>query len=141
MAKVKSFLGSGWSFPPRFDRQLNTVHLVSDEEDIRQSLFILLSTRPGERITNLSYGCDLHSVLFQPMTNAIRFLIREVIQTAVLFYEPRIDLDEIDIDLSDDKEGIVRIQLHYTVRATNARNNIVFPFYKIEGTNITSDIE
>lgn len=133
---IKSFLGTGWSFPPVFEHQMNSVKMVSDEEDIRQSLILLLSTTPDERIMNPDYGCDLHRIMFQPMTNATQFLIKDVIKTAVLFYEPRITLDDIVIDYSGELDGIVYITLHYTIRKINIRSNIVFPFYKTEGTSV-----
>lgn len=111
--------------------------MVTADEDIRQSLIILLSTTPGERPVKPKYGCDLKSLLFEPIGGSTNYLIKDMIKTAVLFYEPRVDLDEIDIDKAQEPEGKIRITLHYTVRSTNIRSNIVFPFYKTEGTIVT----
>ena len=137
MENSKSFLGTGWSFPPRFSDTLSGVEMVSDEDDIKQSLFILLSTRPGERITNLQYGCNLHDILFRKIDATTMGLIEEVIKNAVLYFEPRITLKDVIIDESSQKDGILYIKLNYIVRKTNIRSNIVFPFYKIEGTDIS----
>ncbi|MEM7371298.1 MAG: GPW/gp25 family protein [Bacteroidota bacterium] len=137
MENPKTFLGTGWSFPPIFDEQRNTLKMVTAEEDIRQSLIILLSTTPGERPVKPKYGCDLKSILFEPIGGSTNFLIKDMIRTAVLFYEPRVDIDDIEIDKSAADEGVVGITLHYTVRSTNIRSNIVFPFYKTEGTIVT----
>lgn len=136
MATKKSFLGTGWSFPPRFDQDLGAVEMVSEEKDIEESLRILMSTFPGERITNLEYGCDLQRVLFAPMNASTQSDIQEIIKNAVLYFEPRVTLEEVEIDTRLDVEGVVMITLHYVVRKTNIRSNVVFPFYQIEGTSI-----
>ncbi|GAB4411240.1 MAG: GPW/gp25 family protein [Bacteroidia bacterium] len=137
MNKPASFLGTGWSFPPTFDSERHEVRMVSEEEDIRQSIIILLSTIPGERPTRPKFGCDLHSLIFDPMIGPTRFLIKDMIETAILYYEPRINLESVDIDTSQEPEGIVQVGLTYTVKSVNVRSNIVFPFYKTEGTSVT----
>lgn len=137
MDNPKTFLGTGWSFPPVFDEQRSALRMVSADEDIRQSLIILLSTTPGERPVKPKYGCDLKSLLFEPIGGSTNYLIKDMIRTAVLFYEPRVDLNDIEIIKTREPEGIIDITLHYTVRSTNIRSNIVFPFYKTEGTIVT----
>ncbi|MEY4903213.1 MAG: hypothetical protein RLZZ292_1028 [Bacteroidota bacterium] len=137
MQQIKSFLGTGWAFPPAFDEDRKSLQLVWDEEDIRQSLFILFSTTPGERVTHLEYGCDLQRMVFQPITETNKGIMKHIIKTAILFYEPRIDVEEINIDTREEIEGVVYIEVIYTIRKINIRSNIVYPFYKIEGTSIT----
>jgi uncharacterized protein len=137
MQRVKSFLGTGWSFPPSFNQEVATLEMVWDEEDIRQSLFILFSTNPGERVTHLEYGCDLQSLVFRGIDGVTIQLMKDVIAIAILYFEPRITLEEIKIDTRDELEGIVYIEVIYTIRKINIRSNIVYPFYKIEGTSIT----
>jgi len=132
----KSFLGTGWSFPPEFDGTSKNVQTVSAEDDIQQSLFILFSTTPGERVMQPSYGCDLRSMVFENITESTVTAIRDMIEKAVLFFEPRIDLNFVDLDTGQIEEGILNILVDYTVRATNTRSNIVYPFYVQEGTNI-----
>ena len=129
MSEVKSFLGTGWSFPPRFDSSDSSIQMVSDEEDIRESLFLLLSTTPGERITNPEYGCDLRQFIFKPIDSTTIFLMKEVISHAVLMHEPRIVLDEIQVDVPDPREGLVFVKLLYTITKVNVRTNMVYPFY------------
>ena len=138
MAKDSSFLGTGWAFPPSFDPHKGTANMVNDEEDIRQSLFILLSTTPYERETKPEYGCDLRRILFEPINQATLQLAKEIIEIAVLYFEPRITLENVEIDIEDEMEGIIYIHLHYTIRKINVRTNIVYPFYKLEGTNIVN---
>jgi len=131
-----SFLGTGWGFPPSFDTVVNTVIMTSDEADIQLSLQILLATRKGERVMVPDYGCNLDEMLFEPMTTTFKTYIREMIKTAILYYEPRIDLSSIQVDDSRETEGVILIILNYTVRTTNSRFNFVYPYYKNEGTEI-----
>src|SRR5882762_6487795 len=128
-----SFLGTGWSFPPTFDASSNNVLMTSDEADIQLSLQILLATRKGERIMLPDYGCNLNEMLFEPITTTFKTYISEMIRTAILFYESRIDLNSVKIDDSREMEGVIAIVLDYTVRTTNSRFNFVYPFYKNEG--------
>jgi uncharacterized protein len=129
---LKSFLGTGWGFPPQFSKNSTCVEMLSDEEDIRSSLEILLSTRPGERVMRPDYGCNLEELVFEPLTTTFKTYIIDLIQTAILYYEPRIDVDKIDLDDTGELEGRILISIEYTIRSTNSRFNFVFPFYKNE---------
>jgi len=124
-----SFLGTGWSFPPAFDKTSGTVKMVSNEEDIAQSLQILLSTRPGERVMLPQYGCNLGVFMFESITTTLVAYVKELIQTAILYFEPRINLDLITINTDSIVEGVILIELEYTIRASNSRFNLVYPFY------------
>jgi phage baseplate assembly protein W len=132
----RSFLGTGWSFPLEFNAASSEVQTVSQEEDIQQSLFILFSTYPGERVMQPGYGCELRSMVFETMTESTETAIKNIIERAVLFFEPRIDLNFIDLNKDNIEQGILNILVDYTVRTTNTRSNIVYPFYFQEGTNI-----
>lgn len=136
MKERTSFLGTGWGFPPSFEAQRGGVVMASDEEDIEQSLKILLSTRLGERIMLPDYGCNLEDLLFSPMDLTLKTFVRDQIQTAILYHEPRIDPIKVDFSESNDLEGELLILVEYIIRATNSRKNMVFPFYKGEGTEI-----
>ena len=137
MNPEKNFLGTGWSFPPTFDVDRQSVQLVSGIEDINQSLEILLSTKLGERIMLPDYGCDLSDLVFESMDTTFETFMYEVIRKAILFHEPRIDLEAVNYIKDRLTEGVLLIEIEYTIRITNARSNFVFPFYKIEGTNIS----
>jgi phage baseplate assembly protein W len=129
-----SFLGRGWSFPPRFNPVDRSVDMVADEEDIQESLRILFSTAPGERIMHPSYGCGLKRMVFEHINMTARTRIKDLIERAVLFFEPRITLERVEIDDSQLVDGKLLILLEYTVRTTNIRSNMVYPFYFQEGT-------
>lgn len=134
----KAFLGTGWGFPPEFHKHGMAlgVKTVAAETDINESLRILLSTHPGERVMQPDYGCGLNSRVFENITESAITQIKDLIERAVLFYEPRITLDEIDIDTVDALDGVLKIRLSYTVRQTNSRSNIVYPFYYLEASRV-----
>ena len=132
----KSFLGSGWSFPPEFNKYSKAVQMVSAEDDIRESLRILLSTTPGERVMQHAYGCRLNTLVFEPITESTITEIKDVIERAVLFFEPRITLENIRVNTEKANEGLIQVQLDYKIRTTNSRSNMVYPFYFKEGTNL-----
>jgi phage baseplate assembly protein W len=132
MAASKSFLGTGWSFPPAFDKHLLGVDMFSDAPDVQSSLEILLSTRPGERVMLPGYGCNLDELIFEPLTTTLKTYMTDLISTAILYYEPRITLNSIDLSQSNDLEGLVLILIDYTVKSTNSGSNYVYPFFKNE---------
>ena len=125
----KSFLGTGWSFPPKFNIKKNEIETVSQEEDIRQSINILLSTMPGERIMRPDYGCDLMSLVFERLSSSTEMKVIDMVSSAILRYEPRIILEEIQVEMSSEDFGLLLIYLEYTIRSVNTRDNIVYPFY------------
>lgn len=133
----RPYLGTGWAFPPHFMKahQKGAV-LVSAEEDIRQSLWILLSTLPGERIFRFDYGCDIRQWVFSKMNLSEKTLITDVIEQAIISGEPRVLLESVDVQIKDFNEGILEIQLYYIVKETNSRSNMVYPFYFKEGTDL-----
>ncbi len=132
----KSFLGSGWAFPPEFPKELKGVVMTSGYEDIEKSLEILLSTSLGERLMHPDYGCDLNKLLFEPLTTTVKTFIARLVEDAILYHEPRIRLNKVEMTLAE-AEGLVNIFIDYTVSATNSRHNYVYPFYIKEGTNLS----
>jgi len=135
----RTFLGTGWSFPPSFDPHTRAAVMVSREEDISQSLYILLSTVPGERVMHPTFGCGLKQMVFEHMNESTITEIRDIVRRAVLFFEPRITLDHVEVDTAGMPEGVLQLRLDYTVRTTNSRANMVFPLYLTEGNQAGLD--
>ena len=133
---MKSFLGTGWGFPPAFSNKTSDVAMLSDVDDIQSSLEILLTTRPGERVMRPDYGCNLDELVFEPLTTTFKTYIKDLISTAILYYEPRIEVNSIDLDDTGELEGRILIVIDYTVSATNTRFNFVYPFYKNEANDL-----
>ena len=135
-AKKDDFLGRGWSFPPNFNVQTQTVDMTEKNNDIQRSLHILLTTSVGERVMEPKYGCNMEDLLFESLDTSTKTLIKDKILTAILYFEPRITVNSIEINTQDELEGKLLIEIDYTVKATNSRLNFVFPFYKNEGTEV-----
>ena len=134
----RAFLGRGWSFPPTFDKKAGGVLMLEHEADIVSSLRVLLSTARGERIMVPQYGCNLDELVFEDLDTRMRTLMADKIESAILYHEPRIDLERVHVedDPEETLEGRVLIGVTYRVKATNSRFNFVFPYYRDEGTDI-----
>jgi phage baseplate assembly protein W len=129
MPLENTFLGTGWSFPPAFGPGGAEVRTVFGVEDIEQSLAVLLATRRGERVMQEDFGCDLSEFLFGEISQGLIGRVRGVIADAILHNEPRITVNEIEVSEHGMHDGLLLISIAYTVRATNSRYNMVFPFY------------
>lgn len=130
-----SYLGRGWSFPPSFKRNPEHLDMVVNEKDIEQSLEILLSTRPRERVMQPRFGCNLDVMLFEPITTTLITYVTDLVQKSILFYEARIDVNHVTIQTENILEGLLLIEVDYTIRSTNSRFNFVYPFYLDEASN------
>lgn len=132
MKTEASFLGRGWAFPPSFTEDGRDVEMVSGPADIEESLRIILGTVPGERVMLETFGCDLPSLLFSDIDQGLINTIDRLVSDAILQFEPRIDLAGTEVTLSETERHCVLISIDYTIRGTNSRYNMVFPFYLME---------
>jgi Bacteriophage baseplate protein W len=130
------YLGRGWTFPPSFGLAPPGVTLLVEEADVASSLQILLSTTPGERVMQPLYGCNLSELLFDSLDTRLKTLMADKVESAILYYEPRVTLETVNLDDSLELEGVVLIEVVYRVKSTNSRFNFVYPYYKQEGTDI-----
>jgi len=129
-----SFLGQGWAFPPRFDTETKVLALAQEETDIYQSLHILFHTEPGERVMNPEYGCALRQFLFRNMNLSELTHLESVVKRAILRFEPRITAGAVRANTDRIVDGVLLLEVTYTVRSLNSRHNVVFPFYLQEAT-------
>jgi len=136
-----SFLGTGWSFPPEFVAETGEVAMVSDEQDIEESLKILFGTVLGERLFNPKYGLDMQGMLFEPIGTTMKTFLTDRVKTSILIYEPRITVLSLDLDTSMQFEGRINLVLEYAVRTTNSRFNLVYPFYLGDGNEVRSTVD
>ncbi|HWD28609.1 MAG TPA: GPW/gp25 family protein [Rhizomicrobium sp.] len=130
------FLGRGWSFPPAFTNAPGGVDMLASDADVASSLEILLSTMPGERVMQPLYGCNLTELVFETLDTRMKTLMADKVESAILYFEPRVKLESVSLDDSLGLEGVILISVTYTVKSTNSRFNFVFPYYKQEGTDI-----
>ena len=128
MGAEARFIGRGWAFPPRFTSGGADVEMVSGPEDIHQSLQILFSTEPGERVMQESFGCAMDSVLFEELDQGLINSLTSLVSDAILHHETRIVLDRLDVAERPPGSGMLLISIDYTVRGTNSRYNMVYPF-------------
>ena len=127
MSIQRKYLGIGWSFPPRFDKVEKTVVMDVEEKDIHNSIFIILSTRLGERIMRPDFGTQLEDLIFNPLSGILKTKVADAIKTAIILHEPRVKVLSVDISQSLDNEGKFIIELDYIIGATNSRfNNVYF---------------
>lgn len=129
----ESFLGQGFKFPIEVDGATGRFVMSSYEEDIRESIFIILNTRPGERPMRPEFGCRIYDYLFEAMNYTVISAMNEAVYEALLVWEPRIEDIEVDIDTERLEDGIADIKISYVVRKTNNPYNLVYPFYLNEG--------
>ena len=101
MNEDRTFLGNGWSFPPALDKDGTPTRMSAYEENIRQSLWTLLSTSPGERVPRYDYGCPVRRYVFEIMDISTQTLLRDEIERAVVMFEPRVDLNRLDFEVDE----------------------------------------
>nr|WP_306801530.1 GPW/gp25 family protein [Flavobacterium sp. H4147] len=130
------FLGSGWSFPVSFSAGNYQLNLSANEANINESINIILNTRKGERTLESDFGSGLQQFMFRKIDNALKGEIIETIKYALLRYEPRILVQDVQIASTDVLNGLIEVLIIYVYSQTNTRHNYVFPFHLKEGTNL-----
>ena len=131
MAEV--FLGTGWAFPLQVNA-LGQVSMSQYEQDIKEAIWIILSTRKGERVMRPDFGCGIHDFVFAVMNTSTLTLAENSVREALTLWEPRIDLTGVSVSNEKIQEGKLVIDIDYKVRTTNNRFNLVYPFYLKEVT-------
>lgn len=139
MTNDNAFLGTGWAFPPGFTGPNHQVIMSSDVQDIEQSLTILLSTTPGERLMTPDFGCRINQFVFEELTQTVLTQLASEIRHAILFFESRINVEDVHF-LPEPLSGKLLIQIDYSVITTNTRSNMVYPFYLNEGTLVSPQL-
>jgi len=128
------FLGTGWKFPPVFSRESAAVEMVGEAEDIRESLWILMSTAPGERVMVPEFGCALWRMVFEKLDVTTTTEMEGLVRRAILRWESRVDVNDVVVAADPGVAGLVHINVAYTIRRINTRSNLVYPFYVNEMT-------
>jgi phage baseplate assembly protein W len=129
MLDPKSYLGRGWSFPVRVDEKEGTIKFSEYEQDVRESIWIILSTSKGERMMRPDFGCGIHDLVFEIINTTTMTQIETSVREALATFEPRIDVVQINARSGNDLDGQLRISIDYVIRGTNNQFNLVYPFY------------
>ncbi len=128
----KSFLGEGWKFPISLN-DLNKIEISQYEQNIKESIMIILGTRKNERVMRPDFGCGIHDFVFEILSSSSIGHMRASITDALTRFEPRITLLDLDISIDKSSNGKLIIKISYMVIKTNNKFNIVYPFYISEG--------
>lgn len=129
----KAFLGVGLKFPVQVDENTGRMKTSSYEEDIKEAVRVILSTKKGERMRNPHFGCGIHKYAFDSLDFTTRSSIKLEVENALAVWEPRIEDIEVAVQ-TPREEGVVLVEISYVVRSTNTPFNMVFPYYINEGT-------
>ncbi len=135
--KESSFLGTGWSFPPTFEQGNYQLTMTKTEDNINQSIDIILKTPRGSRPLQPEFGSNLNRFLFRKLNATCQEEIEQSVKMSLLNDEPRIVVDKVETRLQQDFGSTVAVFIYYTVKQTNSRHNYVYPFSLQEGTNLT----
>jgi uncharacterized protein len=126
----EEFIGAGWSFPVRTDAT-GRVALVSRQQELEESIRLILGTAYGERPMRPDYGCAIHDYIFAGVDSDITGRIASAVRASLVRWEPRIDVQDVEISLDPENEALIYIDIRYSVGDTNDPRNLVFPFYTI----------
>ncbi|CAM4473338.1 hypothetical protein FHS16_004304 [Paenibacillus endophyticus] len=129
-----SFLGKGWKFPVQVDATTGRIRMAEGEEDIEESIRIIIRTSKGERLMRPDFGCGLRDFVFGTTDETSLRLIASDVQEAIRIWEPRVKDVEVEVKPDRENNGRVLMNVSYAVRSTNNLFNQVFPFYLEEGT-------
>lgn len=128
----RDFLGTGWSSPVQTDDQGN-VKMEAGPDNIESSVRTILSTAKGERVMRPEFGCEIHDQVFSSLSPSTLNRIEDSVRTALVQWEPRIDVDDVEATPDPSSPGKVLIEIEYWIESTNSGFNMVYPFYVQEG--------
>jgi phage baseplate assembly protein W len=128
----RDFLGTGWSYPVRTDHQGN-IKMEEGIDNVERSVRIILGTAKGERVMRPEFGCEIHDQVFSSLSPATLNRIEESVRSALVRWEPRIDVESVSAAPDSSNPNKVLIDIEYWIESTNSRSNMVYPFYVQEG--------
>jgi phage baseplate assembly protein W len=129
---AKEFLGRGWKFPVNVT-PAGQILMSEHEEDIKEAIWLILSTSKGERVMRPDFGCGIYEFVFATINTATVGMIEASVREALTLWEPRIELINVTVSAEKAAEGKLLISIDYRVRMTNNEFNLVYPFYMKEG--------
>jgi phage baseplate assembly protein W len=132
LPNTRKFYGQGLKFPLQVDER-GRVAISYGEVHVEESILQILGTSRGERRMLPQFGCGIHDLTFEPNTPTVRGRIAVEVREALLEYERRIDLLNVDVDASPEQPNLVLIRIDYRMRNNNVAGNLVYPFFLNEG--------
>lgn len=123
-----SLTGRGWAFPPRLNDR-NRISTVSDDADIKRSIYIIINTIPGERVMRPDFGCEIHSLIFSPANDQTAATAERYVKEALGRWEPRIDLKRVRVTPGGSQLGELFIEIAYQIKGQHDQRSLVYPYY------------
>ncbi len=123
-------VGRGWVFPPRIDAQ-GGLALTSERSELDQSIQIILTTAPGQRVMRTSFGCRLQELVFAPNNSHTAAQARRYVEEALGMWEPRINVLRVDARPDPENHSCLIIEIEYEVKSNHDQRSLVYPFYLI----------
>jgi phage baseplate assembly protein W len=130
MERYQEIVGAGWAFPLQVNGA-GGIALARGENDIEQAIRMILGTAKGERRMRPNFGCAIHDLVFAPNDESTWGLARYAVEEALGWWEPRIDVVEVNVAPSPDDDARLDIEIQYSVRVTKDLRTLVYPFYLI----------
>lgn len=124
----KLYLGAGLKFPPQVNKATGRFMLSSKEENVKESIYLILMTQKTERFMRPEYGSSILSYAFADTGETMLALMQQELEEDILKNEPRVDDVTIRID-AQSRSGCLIIYIDYRLRGSSIRDNMVFPFY------------
>lgn len=134
----KAFLGVGWSYPVRFSAGNGKLETTKYEDNIDENINILMQTAMGDHTFEPNYGSGLQEFFFREINETLLGEIKEAVNNSLMLYEPRITVEEVEVEVASEFDGLIQITVNYLFNQTNTRHNYVYPFYINEGTSISN---
>ena len=125
---AKDILGTGWHFPTGVDGR-GGIALSRYENDIEESIDVILSTAKGERHMRPEFGCRIHELIFAPNNATSWGLVRQYVEEALGWWEPRIEVSEVEVHADPADRSRLLINIKYRLKATSDERSLVYPFY------------
>lgn len=132
----KTFWGSGWSFPPTFQKGNHQLMMTHNVENINLSIDTILKTKQGERSLLPYFGNPASLFLFENVSTVVEGEIINNVKLLLLEYEPRITVEDVYTEISNSDTPIIDIHIKYKIVLINSRYNHVYPFHIHEGTDL-----
>lgn len=129
LGNENEFLGLGWHFPITADKVTGHIMECSYEDAIRQSIYLIVMTKKGERVMRPDFGCNIHQYMFAALDYTTLTMMKHAVEEALIRWEPRITDIKVKVENQRQKENAIQIEIAYRVRTTNNPFNLVFPFY------------
>jgi len=129
MSEENNILGTGWSFPPRFDKVQMAPTMLTGVEDVENSIYVIIHTKLGERILRNEFGSNIYDLLFEPLNANMKTYMSSSLKNSLQKNEPRIEIDQIQLEQPEQTTGRVDIHIQFTIIESQVSRNLVVPFY------------